>query len=248
MLIIIFKKNDRVQVTIMKVLIADDETEFTHEIIKMLEKVFRELSCIASISICTDSSEIYRNNYRYDMAFLDIQMGPIDGLTLARKLKEDNNNIILFFITAYDRYLDDAMDIEAFRYLTKPVDYRRLKNSVEKALGRIQMSLISFKCDNHSRLITIQPKEIEFIEAKGHHTIVQLKEDVYSSSNPFKFWRERLLDYPLFFMVHGSFIINLKMVTEIQKDCVILDKQFIVPISYRKRAEFRDYFIQYIAG
>ena len=239
---------NKVQVIIMRVVIVDDDIVFVHKMKQMIENAFKEVDCRGSIDTFSDPLKVLNSECEYDMAFLDIQMGSTDGLSLARRLKDYNSDIILFFVTAYDGYLDDAMDIEAFRYLTKPVDYNRLKDSVEKAMKRIQLSVITFKNDHNSSYTVIKPNEIEYVEAKGRHTLVQMKNGVFISVNPFKFWKEKLLAYPSFYLVHGSYIINLNRITDINIDSVILDKQFIVPISYRKRAEFRAFIIKYMAG
>ena len=63
---------------------------------------------------------------RFDLAFLDIQMDEVNGITLAKELKKRNSKIALFFVTNYDEYQDDAMDVNAFRFFSKPFDVGRL--------------------------------------------------------------------------------------------------------------------------
>ena len=57
-----------------------------------------------------------------DIVFLDIEMPGLDGIYVGRQLKEENKDIIIFILTSYVEYLDDAMRFHVFRYLSKPLD------------------------------------------------------------------------------------------------------------------------------
>ena len=62
------------------------------------------------------------------MAFLDVEMETYSGIEVAQKLKAKNPYIVIFIVTSYDKYLDDAMDLNVFRYIKKPLDKKRLKS------------------------------------------------------------------------------------------------------------------------
>lgn len=66
-------------------------------------------------------------NVRIDVAFLDIEMGGINGVELGKRLKSINPNINIIFVTGYDQYALDAYSMHASGYLTKPVSVERLK-------------------------------------------------------------------------------------------------------------------------
>ena len=89
------------------------------------------------ITAVTSPSQIMDGNTSYDLAFLDIQMEGIDGITLAKELKKRNSKTALFFITNYDEYQDDAMDLQAFRYFSKPFNVIRLYSGLDKAMEYI---------------------------------------------------------------------------------------------------------------
>ena len=70
-----------------------------------------------------------------DIVFLDIEMPGLNGIYVGNELKNKNPNIIIFIVTSYSEYLDDAMRFHVFRYLSKPVDpnrlFRNLKDAIE---------------------------------------------------------------------------------------------------------------------
>lgn len=68
-----------------------------------------------------------------DVAFLDIEMPGMNGIELAKKMKERNRNIRIIFVTAYDQYALQAFGVDAIGYLLKPYDSEDIEKQLEKA-------------------------------------------------------------------------------------------------------------------
>lgn len=77
----------------------------------MVRTTLAENNVDARFDLISDSAQLHDSAEIYDMAFLDIGMTPYNGLEIAARLKKRNRNIIIFFITSYDDYIDDAMDL-----------------------------------------------------------------------------------------------------------------------------------------
>ncbi len=76
-----------------------------------------------------------------DFAFIDIEMPGVNGLSVTKHLQTLNPNIIVFFIvTSFQGYLDDAMDLKVFRFLSKPIDENRFFKSMDVALNLYKQS------------------------------------------------------------------------------------------------------------
>ena len=116
----------------MKILICDDEKEYleilTSHIREYMDKHYIECEITATV----DPISISRSNLVFDLAFLDIQMDGIDGISLAKELRDRNSKLALFFITNYEEYQDTAMDLQAFRFFEKPFDEKRLYSGLDK--------------------------------------------------------------------------------------------------------------------
>ena len=67
----------------------------------------------------------------FDAAFLDVQMGRVDGVTLARELKLINPHINLIFATAYQDYMLNAFDLSASDYLLKPITAAKVRKALD---------------------------------------------------------------------------------------------------------------------
>lgn len=231
----------------MKIAICDDERKYVNEIESNVKAILGERKITAEFDLYCDSIEVYNCNKCYDVAFLDIEMTPHTGIEVAKKLKEINPYIIIFIVTSYDKYLDDAMDLNVFRYIKKPLDERRLKRGVIKALESIDNNFISFFLKSGSISKSVLSNDIVYIETAGRTTRVVTVREEYISENKMDFWKKKLVA-SFFFPVHKSFIINMKHITDYKRDTVILSGKYSVPIAYRKQAEFRSYFLSYFGG
>lgn len=100
----------------MRILICDDENTYADELKSFIENYFLLRHLPVEITIKCNPIDIVNGNSAYEIAFLDIQMDNVDGLSLAKILKERNSKVAIFFITSFGRYQDDAMDLNAFRF------------------------------------------------------------------------------------------------------------------------------------
>lgn len=229
----------------MRVAICDDDSLYTKEIAANVENVLSEHHIQAQFDSFYDSAQLFSNQVVYDLAFLDVEMLPYDGIQTARRLKSLNKNIIIFFITSYDKYLDDAMDINAFRFIKKPLDVPRLRSGIEKALALIDNTQTSFYLKSDNRMVTVASNDIVYIEIVGRSTKVVLENTTYFSANSMDDWSKKLVA-SFFYRVHKSFIINMKYITRYSRDMVWLADKYPIPISQRRQAAFRTAFFNSI--
>ena len=231
----------------MKIAICDDNRAYVDELERIIKAIIRNEVSSFEIDLYYDSQKIYENDTGYDIAFLDIEMPGYTGIDIAKKLKSLNPHIIIFIITSYNKYLDDAMDLNVFRYIQKPIDPMRVKIGLEKAFKCIDNNVITFYLKKGKTSKSLVSNDIVYIETVGRSTKVVTIDNEYISDNKMDFWRTKLVA-SFFFRIHKSFIVNMNYITDYQRDSVILVKRYQVPVSYRKQAEFRKAFLSYIGG
>ena len=231
----------------MKIAICDDNKTYVDEVKRITESFLFNSTIDFEIDTYYDSQEIYNCSKIYNIAFLDIEMNPFSGIDIAKKLKVSNPHIIIFIITSYNKYLDDAMDLNVFRYIQKPLDTERVKAGLEKALECIDDNIIQFYLKDGKATKNLSSSDIIYIETVGRSTKVVAINNIYFSDNKIDFWKEKLVA-SFFYRVHKSFIVNMNYITEYKRDSVVLFKKYNIPISYRKQPEFRKVFLNYIGG
>ena len=119
----------------MRILICDDDPLIVEQIQKYVRSYFEkhhvkcpELVCFfAGVSLLSDKGD-------KDILFLDIEMPGMNGIYVGNQLKKENENIIIFIVTSYSEYLDEAMRFHVFRYLSKPLDKQRFFRNLKDAI------------------------------------------------------------------------------------------------------------------
>ena len=114
----------------MKAIIVDDELPA----MRMLEMLLNEIPQVKSIKTYLYGEDALSDagTVLPDIAFLDIHMSGLDGITLAGKINEVSPGTAIVFITAHDSYAVEAFELNAYDYLLKPVRKERLQKAVEK--------------------------------------------------------------------------------------------------------------------
>lgn len=106
----------------------------------------------------------------FDLILLDIQMGGMDGITLARQLRAQDKRVTLAFLTAAREYVFEGYEVQAVRYLLKPMQQEKVFELLDLARQNLQEqpSLILNCADEKKKLYLSQ---IAAIEAQGHYLI-----------------------------------------------------------------------------
>lgn len=224
----------------MKILICDDEKAYIEILKKNIDNYFSEKEIPFETDAFIDGEYLLDCSSYYDIAILDIEIGKYNGIDIAKNLKKINPHIIIFFVTAYDKYLDSAMDLNALRFLSKPLDVKRLFSSLDKAISSINSSVIEFLLKGENSIKRVYSNDIIMIEITGKTTKVMTTGGIFESCNNISFWKDTL-NMSYFYSVHKSFIININFITKYERDTVVLNNRYSAPISYRKQAEFKNY-------
>ena len=114
----------------MKILLVDDEEL---QLIRLEDVVKKVLSSDDDYFVYSNPVKALEetNDVKIDIAFLDIDMPVINGIQLAKKLKERNPQVNIIFATAYDSYALEAHKMHASGYLTKPVSEKAVKDEID---------------------------------------------------------------------------------------------------------------------
>lgn len=149
----------------MQIAICDDEVSM----VQILEEKIKKLLPDAVIDKYLSGDELIASGSKPDILFLDIQMLGMDGMETAKMLRQDNEDMILIFVTAAEEYVFQAFDVGAFHYLVKPFSDEKLKEVVTKAVHNIKRS---------SRLE--KDEKYIMVQAAGSHIKIFLRDIVYA--------------------------------------------------------------------
>ncbi|MDD5796486.1 MAG: LytTR family DNA-binding domain-containing protein [Oscillospiraceae bacterium] len=229
----------------MKILICDDECNYLED---LKQHVLEYMNCHYvnyTIDATTKPEKILENNISYDLAFLDIQMNEINGISLAKNLIARNSKVVIFFVTAYNGYQDDAMDLRAFRFFEKPFDVARLYSGLDKAMEYIDESYADiFLYDNQTQK-RVLVDNIIYIKSENRRIIITTTDGEYVTREKLSYWND-LLPNSFFYQVHKSFLVNLHYIDTYKYTELILNNNVRIPISPRRQSAFHKYWFEYL--
>ena len=118
-----------------KVLVAEDELIERKVLCKILAKHLGEYCDIYDSKNGREALEVFERE-QPQIAILDIEMPGINGLEVARKIRESGRNCAIMFLTGFDKfsYARQAISVRALEYLLKPYNEQELISAVEEAM------------------------------------------------------------------------------------------------------------------
>lgn len=154
---------------ILKTIIVDDEPL----VLSMIQELMAEFSTIEVIKTFTKPKEVIQGirDLNPDLVFLDINMPGKNGIDLASEIIDINSNIMIVFITAYDRYAIEAFKLNALHYILKPP----MKTDIQATITRA-LSILT----NEHNIPTVREQDYKvMIKLFGNTLIVnELDEDI----------------------------------------------------------------------
>lgn len=105
----------------MNILICDDEPVFCNKISDRVTAWFDGHEIHAKCTIYNDPLQVLNSSdfNRFQIAFLDVEMEPLNGIELGKLLKRKNRNLVIIYISAYLEFAIDGYSVDAFRYILK---------------------------------------------------------------------------------------------------------------------------------
>lgn len=234
----------------MRIAICDDEAA-QRELLNKYIMEWHEASGEQVRTEMFESSEEFlfhcEDDRAYDLLVLDIEMGNMNGMELARKLRSGKHDMQILFVTGYDKYIAQGYEVEAMHYLIKPVQKQKLFEVLYKAVQKLaKESRHVFK--TNEGMLSIKLSDVWYFEADGHGTMLVLEKkkiNLLQGISTIKQLLETEEGGQGFVMAHRSYWVNLKHVSAIMKQELILDDGRSIPVSRSRLKELNQAFIRY---
>lgn len=164
----------------------------------------------------------------YDILLLDIEMGRMNGVELARNVRRESEAIQIIFITGYSDYIAAGYDVSALHYLLKPIDTCKLEQVLDRAKKRLRRDERVLHLEASGELVRIPLYEIRYLEVLKNYVTVHAKRDHTAKRTLSSIEAE--LDNR-FFRTGRSYLVNLDCVRRVTKTGVTLVDGSVVPLS-----------------
>ena len=171
----------------------------------------------------------YADESDYDILLLDIEMGAMNGVDLAKTIRKINDTVQIVFITGFPDFIAEGYEVSALHYLMKPVSEEKLRTVLDKAISNLKKAekRLCITFDRQTDYIPLS--QITYIEAQKQYVMIYTDGKAYRMKSSLADAEKQLDEY--FFKCQRSFIVNLRYVKRINGDCVVLKNDEVIPIS-----------------
>ncbi|WP_100488817.1 LytR/AlgR family response regulator transcription factor [Sporolactobacillus pectinivorans] len=183
----------------------------------------------------------------YDALLLDIQMPGLNGMDLARTIRQSDEWLAIIFITGYSDYMNEGYEVSALHYLIKPVKEEKLFSCLDRASKRMKIEPKMLLFESESEMIRIRQDEIICAEAFAHSVEITTVTQRYKINLNIA-QLERALEPALFFRPHRSYLVGLNYIRRFGKNEMILDNGLLIPVSRRRYQAANQAFIDFFKG
>ena len=213
-----------------KIAICDDSDGDRQYVLNMV----RAWAAAAGHLVHTDafaSAESFLFHYAqesdYDILLLDIEMGAMDGVTMAKQLRKSNDPVQIIFITGYSDYISEGYEVAALHYLMKPVKEEKLWAVLDRAAGKIAKNEKVLHFSLGGEMVRIPVYRIRYADVFGNYVTIHAQSDVTVKMTLGEL--EKQLD-DRFYRVGRSVLVNLTQISRVTKGEIRLSDGTSLPL------------------
>ena len=169
----------------------------------------------------------YAEDKEWDILLLDIEMGAMYGVTMAKRVRQDNEAVQIVFITGYSDYIAEGYEVAALHYLMKPVNKDKLFTVLDRALEKRKQEERCLNLEAYGEMMRVPFYEIRYLDVHQNYVTVHAKADYTVKRTLGDFEKE--LDNR-FCRVGRGMILNLKYIQRVTKTEVRLSDGTVLPL------------------
>ena len=188
----------------------------------------------------------YAEDKAWDILLLDIEMGAMDGVSLAKKIRQDNESVQIVFITGFADYITEGYEVSALHYLMKPVKKEKLFAVMDRAVAAVQKTERVILLPVGREMLRLPVNQVQYVEAFSHTVAVVTTEETIQVKMPISELEKLLGD--AFIRCHRSYLVGIKHIARLSEVEVILDNGKALPLSRTAAPLVHKAFISYYTG
>lgn len=232
----------------MKIAICDDNLTIRKELFQLIQKQLLEVDIVEYQS----GEELINTKESFDIYFLDIKMGKISGMDIAKHIRKQEEisrqKSIIIFVTGYQEYMEAAFDVNAFHYLIKPIDVEKFSKVFSRAWKKVfvfeeqSKQYIIVKSSGTQQKILL--KNIYYIESSNKKVIFHTTNGTLEVYKKMKELENTLGN--TFYRCHRCYFVNMEKIYAYSTDNIQLTNGENLLLARKKYSDFIKTYMRYV--
>ena len=213
-----------------KVAICDDSEADRQYIAALAAKWATEADHTVQIDIFNSAENFlfhYTEKKDYDILLLNIEMGRMDGVSMAKKLRQENDTVQIIFITGYSDYISEGYEVAALHYLMKPVSEEKFRAVLYRAVEKLRKNEKVLNLELSGEMVRVPIYQIRYAEVFGNYVTIHALSNYTVKMTLGKL--EEQLD-ERFYRVGRSALVNLTRISRVTRKEILLDNGITVSL------------------
>ncbi len=230
----------------MRVAVCDDEEIFQEQIRNLIDKIYNSMDVI--VDVFSEGKQLLErfDANPYDVIFLDIEMPSMDGITLAKKLRQRSENIFIVFLTSHVEYALEGYEVNALRYLTKPIREDKLREVLKYVMDK-NTAKRQLMIKSEGEELRLNVADVLYFEAQNQYVMIYLRGEEHLVRANMGDFEEQLREDG-FFRIHRGYLISLAKVKKIVKSEVIMENGASLPVSRSNLKSLKESLYSFVEG
>ncbi len=232
----------------MRIAVCDDDRAIREELFRLIKKQVPE----ADIVEYQSGEEMINAAADFDISFLDIEMGKVSGMDIARRIREQEESStqrsIIIFVTGYREYMEAAFDVNAFHFLIKPIDTEKFSEVFSRAWKEASSSLgqtkkyIMVKCSGTQKKLLL--KDIYYIESGNKKVIFHTTGGTLEVYGKMEALENGLGS--TFYRCHRCYLVNMEKISAYSADHIQVVNGDNLILARKKYSDFIKSYMRYV--
>lgn len=211
-----------------------------------MEELSEEMGIKVEIDVFYDGKTLVnyiKDGKKYDLIYMDIEMREQDGISAASEIREIDKNVFLIYITSHESFAKDVFELNAYRFITKPIDLGIFRKYFEAVKDELTIRPQYFRYQYNKVVYRISLDEIIYFQSDRRVTYIITENGSKKCYGKLNDIECRLLQSNIvFFRIHQSFLVNPQYIIAYFYDSMELRDGTTLSISENRRKKVSELF------